>query len=61
VLTCCRQVWEVLLWLRARTTAAQFGQVITLAVTTAIGLVVGSVVLLTLTGRPYITGMLSLR
>eukprot|EP00878_Enallax_costatus_P018254 GHUV01019210.1.p1 GENE.GHUV01019210.1~~GHUV01019210.1.p1 ORF type:complete len:466 (+),score=111.46 GHUV01019210.1:220-1617(+) len=45
------QAWELLMWLRARTTPAQFAQAITTAITVAVSLVVGGVVLLTLTGK----------
>lgn len=45
------QVWELLLWLKARTTPQQFGRLISLTIMTAVGTVVGAVVLLTLTGK----------
>lgn len=45
------QAWELLMWLKARTTPAQFAQAITTAITVALSLVVGSVVLLTVTGE----------
>jgi hypothetical protein len=44
------QAWELLLWLKARTTTAQFSRAISTTLLTAIGSVVGGVVLLTLTG-----------
>lgn len=44
------QVWELLLWLKARTTPQQFSRLITLTILSAVGSVVGAVVLLTLTG-----------
>lgn len=46
------QAWELLMWIKARTTAAQFARAITTAITTAVSIVVGSVVILTLTGKP---------
>jgi hypothetical protein len=46
----CVQVWELLLWLKARTTPQQFSRLITLTILSAVGSVVGAVVLLTLTG-----------
>lgn len=39
------------MWLKARTTPTQFAQAITTAITVAVSLVVGGVVLLTVTGR----------
>lgn len=57
VVTVCRvmlchavQVWELLLWLKARTTPQQFSRLISLTIMTAVGTVVGTVVLLTITG-----------
>jgi hypothetical protein len=44
------QAWELLMWLKARTTTAQFSRAISTALLTAVGSVVGGVVLLTLTG-----------
>jgi hypothetical protein len=44
-------VWELLLWLKARTTPQQFSRLISLTIMTAVGTVVGTVVLLTLTGE----------
>jgi hypothetical protein len=45
------QAWELLMWLRARTTAAQFGRAISTVLLTAVGSVVAAVVLLTATGE----------
>lgn len=44
------QAWELLMWLKARTTTAQFARAIGTTIITAVGAVVGGVVLLTLTG-----------
>jgi hypothetical protein len=44
------QAWELLMWLKARTTTAQFARAIGTVLLTAVGSVVGGVVLLTLTG-----------
>eukprot|EP00879_Flechtneria_rotunda_P023308 GHRR01024657.1.p1 GENE.GHRR01024657.1~~GHRR01024657.1.p1 ORF type:complete len:542 (+),score=179.30 GHRR01024657.1:95-1627(+) len=45
------QAWEVLLWLRARTTQAQFSAAISTVLLTAVGLVFGGVVVLTAAGK----------
>lgn len=45
------QLWEVLLWVQRRLTAKQFGQFVTLAVLSVVGMAVSAVILLTVTGR----------
>lgn len=45
------QAWELLMWLKARTTPAQFSRAISTTIVTAATAIVGAVVLLTLTGE----------